>query len=84
MPALVFPQCCLAAPAAKGRRSHDTGSRRFHHPRVGDLGLSFETMQLFRRRALSVYAARSARITRAETTPGRMAALGRRLKAFCE
>jgi transcription regulator MmyB-like protein len=25
---------------------HDTGSKRFHHPVVGDLELTFETMQL--------------------------------------
>ncbi len=32
--------------AAHNVRFHDTGSKRFHHPVVGDLGLTFETMQL--------------------------------------
>jgi transcriptional regulator with XRE-family HTH domain len=32
--------------AAHNVRFHDTGSKRFHHPVVGDLELTFETMQL--------------------------------------
>ncbi len=32
--------------AAHNVRFHDTGSKRFHHPVVGDLALTFETMQL--------------------------------------
>jgi transcriptional regulator with XRE-family HTH domain len=32
--------------AAHNVRFHDTGSKRFHHPVVGDLSLTFETMQL--------------------------------------
>jgi hypothetical protein len=27
-------------------RTHDTGSKRFHHPLVGELTLSFESMEL--------------------------------------
>ena len=32
--------------AAHNVRIHDTGSKRFHHPVVGDLSLTFETMGL--------------------------------------
>ncbi len=32
--------------AAHNVRYHDTGSKRFHHPVVGDLSLTYETMQL--------------------------------------
>ena len=32
--------------AARNVRFHDTGVKRFHHPVVGDLELTFETMQL--------------------------------------
>lgn len=32
--------------AAHNVRFHDTGSKRFHHPVVGDVSLTFETMQL--------------------------------------
>jgi transcriptional regulator with XRE-family HTH domain len=32
--------------AAHNVRFHDTGSKRFHHPVVGDLSLTYETMQL--------------------------------------
>jgi MmyB-like transcription regulator ligand binding domain len=32
--------------AAHNVRSHDTGSKRFHHPVVGELTLTFETMTL--------------------------------------
>lgn len=32
--------------AAHNVRFHDTGAKRFHHPVVGDLELTFETMQL--------------------------------------
>jgi transcriptional regulator with XRE-family HTH domain len=32
--------------AAHNVRIHDTGSKRFHHPVVGDLTLSYETMEL--------------------------------------
>jgi transcriptional regulator with XRE-family HTH domain len=32
--------------AAHNVRFHDTGSKRFHHPVVGELSLTFETMQL--------------------------------------
>ena len=32
--------------AAHNVRFHDTGFKRFHHPVVGDLGLTFETMEL--------------------------------------
>jgi transcriptional regulator with XRE-family HTH domain len=32
--------------AAHNVRFHDTGCKRFHHPVVGDLSLTFETMQL--------------------------------------
>jgi len=32
--------------AAHNVRFHDTGVKRFHHPVVGDLSLTFETMQL--------------------------------------
>src|SRR5439155_22535099 len=32
--------------AAHNVRYHDTGVKRFHHPVVGDLTLTFETMQL--------------------------------------
>ena len=32
--------------AAHNVRFHDTGVKRFHHPVVGDLELTFETMQL--------------------------------------
>ncbi len=32
--------------AAHNVRFHDTGSKRFHHPVVGDLSLTFETMAL--------------------------------------
>ena len=32
--------------AAHNVRYHDTGSKRFHHPIVGELDLTYETMQL--------------------------------------
>ena len=32
--------------AAHNVRFHDTGDKRFHHPVVGDLSLTFETMRL--------------------------------------
>jgi hypothetical protein len=32
--------------AAHNVRFHDTGSKRFHHPVVGELSLTYETMQL--------------------------------------
>jgi hypothetical protein len=32
--------------AAHNVRYHDTGAKRLHHPVVGDLSLTFETMQL--------------------------------------
>jgi hypothetical protein len=32
--------------AAHNVRYHDTGSKRFHHPLVGELNLTYETMQL--------------------------------------
>ncbi len=32
--------------AAHNVRFHDSGSKRFHHPVVGDVSLTFETMQL--------------------------------------
>ena len=32
--------------AAHDVRNHDTGSKRFHHPVVGDLTLTYETMTL--------------------------------------
>ena len=36
--------------AAHDVRYHDTGVKRFHHPVVGDLDLTFETMTISRRR----------------------------------
>jgi hypothetical protein len=32
--------------AAHNVRAHDTGSKRFHHPIVGELNLTFEAMEL--------------------------------------
>jgi hypothetical protein len=32
--------------AAHNVRYHDTGSKRFHHPIVGEVNLTYETMQL--------------------------------------
>jgi hypothetical protein len=37
-------------------RYHDTGAKRFHHPVVGDLTLSFETMTLTADSELTMFA----------------------------
>jgi transcriptional regulator with XRE-family HTH domain len=42
--------------AAHDVRNHDTGSKRFHHPVVGDLTLSYETMTLAADSALTMFA----------------------------
>jgi transcriptional regulator with XRE-family HTH domain len=41
--------------AAHNVRFHDTGDKRFHHPVVGDLSLTFETMQLAADPQLTVF-----------------------------
>ena len=42
--------------AAHNVRSHDTGSKRFHHPVVGELTLTFETMTLVADSELTMFA----------------------------
>jgi transcriptional regulator with XRE-family HTH domain len=42
--------------AAHNVRFHDTGVKRFHHPVVGDLELTFETMQLAADEGLMMFA----------------------------
>jgi hypothetical protein len=42
--------------AAHDVRFHDTGVKRFHHPVVGDLTLTYETMQLSADAALTIAA----------------------------
>ena len=37
-------------------RIHDTGSKRFHHPVVGDLSLTYERMELLADPGLTLYA----------------------------
>jgi transcriptional regulator with XRE-family HTH domain len=41
--------------AAHNVRFHDTGSKRFHHPVVGELSLTFETMELVADRSLTMF-----------------------------
>jgi hypothetical protein len=41
--------------AAHNVRFHDTGFKRFHHPVVGDLSLTFETMELSADRGLMMF-----------------------------
>jgi hypothetical protein len=46
-----FSFCATSCRSCSGRRgarvrSHDTGSKRFHHPVVGEFDLTYETMQL--------------------------------------
>jgi transcriptional regulator with XRE-family HTH domain len=41
--------------AAHNVRFHDTGAKRFHHPVVGDLSLTFETMQLSADEGLMIF-----------------------------
>ena len=41
--------------AAHNVRFHDSGSKRFHHPVVGDVSLTFETMQLSADAGLMVF-----------------------------
>jgi MmyB-like transcription regulator ligand binding domain len=41
--------------AAHNVRFHDTGVKRFHHPVVGDLALTFETMQLSADEGLTMF-----------------------------
>ena len=42
--------------AAHNVRYHDTGTKRFHHPVVGDLTLTFETMAVIRDSGLTMFA----------------------------
>jgi hypothetical protein len=42
--------------AAHNVRFHDRGSKRFHHPVVGDLTLTFETMELSADTGLTMFA----------------------------
>ena len=42
--------------AAHNVRYHDTGTKRFHHPVVGDLTLTFETMELVGDSGLTMFA----------------------------
>ena len=42
--------------AAHNVRFHDTGVKRFHHPAVGDLSLTFETMILSADSGLTLFA----------------------------
>jgi transcriptional regulator with XRE-family HTH domain len=41
--------------AAHNVRFHDTGFKRFHHPVIGDLSLTFETMELSADRGLTMF-----------------------------
>ena len=41
--------------AAHNVRFHDTGTKRFHHPVVGDLSLTFETMRLIAEPDLTMF-----------------------------
>jgi transcriptional regulator with XRE-family HTH domain len=41
--------------AAHNVRTHDTGTKRIHHPLVGDLELSFESMQLVADEGLNMF-----------------------------
>jgi hypothetical protein len=41
--------------AAHNVRFHDTGSKRFHHPVVGELQLTYETMTLAGDRSLMLF-----------------------------
>jgi transcriptional regulator with XRE-family HTH domain len=42
--------------AAHNVRFHDTGAKKFHHPVVGDLSLTFETMELAADTGLTMFA----------------------------
>ena len=52
--------------AAHNVRIHDTGTKRFHHPVVGDLNLTYETMTLAADSGLTMFAYTAERGSKSE------------------
>ena len=60
---------------------HDTGVKRFHHPAVGDLSLTYETMELAADRGLTLFAYTAEVGSRSEDALNLLASLAATLEA---